>query len=69
MRNVGMRSEYVVTLVAAIGGSSGRRAPHQAVGRRGTLSVITQLDTCRFKPQYALRSLEMSSKASEMRFR
>ena len=35
-----------------------------------SLPVITQLDTCRFKPPVrALRSLEMSSRASEMRFR
>ena len=71
MRNVGIRSEYVITLVAALGGFiwSSLSPPEAGVGG-WSLPVITQLDTCRFKPSVrALRSLEMSSRASEMRFR
>ena len=59
-----------VTLVAAVGDSSGRRSPPEVGVGGWSLPVITQLDTCRFKPPVrALRSLEMSSRASEMRFR
>ncbi len=60
-----------VTLVAAIGGFiwSSLSPPEAGVGG-WTLPVITQLDTCRFKPPVrALRSLEMSSRAPEMRLR
>ena len=57
MRNVAIRSEYVVTLVAAMGGSSGRRSLLLKLLKRKaggwTLSVITQLATYRLKPRYA----------------
>jgi hypothetical protein len=71
MRNVGIRCEYVGYTRCGHGGFiwSSLSPPEAGVGG-WTLPVITQLDTCRFKPPVrALRSLEMSSRASEMRFR